>query len=98
MTSFGTRARSATDNRSHVAVAILLVGALIYPLIVDSLVQLPIIGSFVPKTDSMVVMVVFTTMAIGLNMVVGYAGLLDLGSVAFYAVVPSTTASFASPP
>jgi branched-chain amino acid transport system permease protein len=28
---------------------------------------------------------VFTTMAVGLNMVVGYAGLLDLGYVAFYA-------------
>ena len=76
----GTRARSLTSNRSHVAVAILLVLALIYPLIVDSLLSLPLIGDFIPKTDSMVVMLAFTTMAIGLNMVVGYAGLLDLGS------------------
>ncbi len=44
----------------------------------------------------MVVMVVFTTMAIGLNMVVGYAGLLDLGYVAFYAVGAYTAGWFAS--
>ena len=31
-------------------------------------------------------MIVFTMMAVGLNIVVGYAGLLDLGYVAFYAV------------
>ena len=37
MTSIGTRARSATENRSHVAVAILIVLAIIYPLIVDTL-------------------------------------------------------------
>jgi branched-chain amino acid transport system permease protein len=44
----------------------------------------------------MVVMLVFTTMAIGLNMVVGYAGLLDLGYVAFYAVGAYTAGWFAS--
>ena len=54
------------------------------------------IGDFIPKTDSMVVMIVFTTMAIGLNMVVGYAGLLDLGYVAFYAVGAYTAGWFAS--
>ena len=43
------------------------------------------IGDFIPRTDSMVVMIVFTMMAVGLNIVVGYAGLLDLGYVAFYA-------------
>src|SRR3954454_9524196 len=54
------------------------------------------IGDFVPKTDSMVVMIVFTTMAIGLNMVVGYAGLLDFGNGAFYAVRAYTAGWFAS--
>ena len=44
----------------------------------------------------MVVMIVFTTMAVGLNMVVGYAGLLDLGYVAFYAVGAYTAGWFAS--
>ena len=58
---------------------------LIYPLIVDTLQDMPLIGDFVPTTGSMVVMLVFTMMALGLNVVVGYAGLLDLGYVAFYA-------------
>ena len=79
-----------------VAVAVLLVLALIYPWIVDSLLSLPVIGDFIPKTDSMVVMIAFTTMAVGLNMVVGYAGLLDLGYVAFYAVGAYTAGWFAS--
>ena len=36
-------------------------------------------------------------MAVGLNIVVGYAGLLDLGYVAFYAIGAYTAAWFASP-
>ena len=44
----------------------------------------------------MVIMVVFTTMALGLNIVVGYAGLLDLGYVAFYAVGAYTAGWLAS--
>jgi branched-chain amino acid transport system permease protein len=96
MTSIGTRARSAANDRNLVAVVVLLVLALIYPWIVDSLQSIPVIGDFVPKLDSMVVMIAFTTMAIGLNMVVGYAGLLDLGYVAFYAVGAYTAGWFAS--
>jgi branched-chain amino acid transport system permease protein len=96
MTALATRARAAAGDRNAIAVAVLLVLALIYPFIVDSLLSLPLIGDFVPKTDSMVVMIVFTTMAIGLNMVVGYAGLLDLGYVAFYAVGAYTAGWFAS--
>jgi branched-chain amino acid transport system permease protein len=40
---------------------------------------------FIPSVSTMVKMVIFTIMALGLNVVVGYAGLLDLGYVAFYA-------------
>ena len=54
------------------------------------------IGDFVPQTGSVVVMLAFTMMAIGLNIVVGYAGLLDLGYVAFYAVGAYTAGWFAS--
>src|SRR5205823_9116092 len=43
-----------------------------------------------------VYMVVFMMMAVGLNIVVGYAGLLDLGYVAFYAMGAYTTAWLAS--
>jgi branched-chain amino acid transport system permease protein len=42
-------------------------------------------------------MVIFMMMAIGLNIVVGYAGLLDLGYVAFYAMGAYTAGWFASP-
>ena len=34
----------------------------------------------------MIVLIAFTVMGLGLNFVVGYAGLLDLGYVAFFAV------------
>src|SRR6185295_10138999 len=40
---------------------------------------------------------IFAMMAVGLNMVVGYAGLLDLGYVAFYALGAYTAAWLASP-
>ena len=96
MTGVGTRARSFTANRGHVVVVVLIVLALLYPQIVGSLASIPVIGDFVPATDSMVVMIAFTTMAVGLNMVVGYAGLLDLGYVAFYAVGAYTAGWFAS--
>src|SRR2546423_8912192 len=68
----------------------------LYPSYVNSLKGLPWIGDFFPSVNSMVVMVVFTMMAVGLNIVVGYAGLLDLGYVAFYAAGAYTAAWLAS--
>ncbi len=62
----------------------------------NTLFQLPIIGDL-PLMDTMVAIVLFAIMAIGLNMVVGYAGLLDLGYVAFYAIGAYTAAWLASP-
>src|SRR5262245_49723471 len=64
--------------------------AFLYPYYVDSLP-----GAF-PSVQTAVIMLVFTMMAIGLNIVVGYAGLLDLGYVAFYAVGAYTAGWFAS--
>jgi branched-chain amino acid transport system permease protein len=43
-----------------------------------------------------VIMIVYVMMAVGLNVVVGYAGLLDLGYVAFYAVGAYTAGWLAS--
>ena len=63
---------------------------------VESLQDIPAIGDFVPSLGSMVIMIVFTMMAVGLNIVVGYAGLLDLGYVAFYAAGAYMAAWFAS--
>ncbi|MGB2953301.1 MAG: branched-chain amino acid ABC transporter permease [Gaiellaceae bacterium] len=58
--------------------------------------SVPFFGQF-PSIDTAVVMLVYIMMAIGLNIVVGYAGLLDLGYVAFYAMGAYTAAWFASP-
>ncbi len=91
--AFGQRAR--TERAWWLAGALIVVGV-IYPFLVDSLKAVPLLGDFVPGTGSMVVMLVFTTMALGLNVVVGYAGLLDLGYVAFYAAGAYVAAWLAS--
>jgi branched-chain amino acid transport system permease protein len=46
--------------------------------------------------DDMILAAAYVVMALGLNIVVGYAGLLDLGYVAFYAIGAYTAAYFAS--
>ena len=56
---------------------------------------MPIFGAF-PSVDTGVTMLIYIMMALGLNIVVGYAGLLDLGYVAFYAMGAYTAAWFAS--
>ncbi len=88
--------RSGGAGRTWAILLVLVVLALLYPSIVESLRDFPLIGDFVPSVDSMVVMIVFTMMAVGLNVVVGYAGLLDLGYVAFYAAGAYTAGWFAS--
>jgi branched-chain amino acid transport system permease protein len=61
-----------------------LVGA--YPYYASGLpTDVPVILAF-PDVGSAVTILVFVIMAVGLNIVVGYAGLLDLGYVAFYAI------------
>jgi branched-chain amino acid transport system permease protein len=57
-----------------------LVLFIFYPKYVDQLS-----AQWFPQMGVMVQMCVFAMMALGLNVVVGYAGLLDLGYVAFYA-------------
>src|ERR687891_1457136 len=74
----------------------LIVLGIVYPFIFEVLQDLPLVGDFMPRTGSMVVMLVFTMMALGLNVVVGYAGLLDLGYVAFYAAGAYTAGWLAS--
>jgi len=97
MTSLVDSARRVTaGHRDRWLVPALVVLALAYPWLEDTLQSLPLIGDFIPSTESMVVIFAFTMMAVGLNIVVGYAGLLDLGYVAFYAVGAYTAAWFAS--
>jgi branched-chain amino acid transport system permease protein len=82
-------------RRWTLPVAVFLL-AVLYPYYRDSLFEIPIFGDF-PSVDTAVTMVIFIMMAIGLNIVVGYAGLLDLGYVAFYAMGAYTAGWFASP-
>jgi len=98
MTAVAGRIRAVPRSRWKTIglVAALIVLAWFYPSYAESLQDLPVIGDFVPSTGSMVIMLAFTMMAIGLNVVVGYAGLLDLGYVAFYAAGAYTAGWFAS--
>jgi branched-chain amino acid transport system permease protein len=75
---------------------VVLALAFAYPFYLEHLFSPPIFKSF-PNMDTMVAMAIFTMMAIGLNIVVGYAGLLDLGYVAFYAIGAYSAAWLASP-
>ena len=47
--------------------------------------------------NNMVLAAAYVVMALGLNLIVGYAGLLDLGYVAFFAIGAYTTAYLGSP-
>jgi branched-chain amino acid transport system permease protein len=60
-----------------------------YPWI-DGLLQMQFMNEVIP-------ILVFILMALGLNIVVGFAGLLDLGYAAFFAIGAYTTGMLASP-
>ncbi|HET6683097.1 MAG TPA: branched-chain amino acid ABC transporter permease [Gaiella sp.] len=86
----------ARDNPNLWLVPAAIALGIIYPFIEEGLSELPLIGDFMPTTGTVVVMIAFTMMAVGLNIVVGYCGLLDLGYVAFYAVGAYTAGWLAS--
>jgi branched-chain amino acid transport system permease protein len=67
-----------------------------YPFYVANLpTNIPLILTLPPLHDTVTILV-FVVMAVGLNVVVGYAGLLDLGYVAFYAIGAYTAGWLAS--
>jgi branched-chain amino acid transport system permease protein len=76
---------------------LVLIVAVLYPYYLANLPtgNVPLIYSF-PSVRSAVTIIVFTMMAVGLNVVVGYCGLLDLGYVAFYAIGAYTAGWLAS--
>ena len=83
-------------TRAWIPVAIVVTLAVLYPFYIDSLpTNIPIIVQFPPLHDTVTILV-FVMMAVGLNIVVGYAGLLDLGYVAFYAIGAYTAGWLAS--
>src|SRR5579862_1790679 len=67
-----------------------------YPYYLPHMPKLPIFTAF-PSMTTAFTMTIYVMMALGLNIVVGYAGLLDLGYVAFYAIGAYTAAWLASP-
>ena len=69
--------------------------AVFYPFYASKMFVIPVFGVW-PDVATGVYMLVFIMMAVGLNIVVGYAGLLDLGYVAFYAMGAYTAAWFSS--
>ena len=85
--------------RTLVPALILLAFAVFYPTlhenVFSSWTNIPVILNL-PSISTAVIVIVFVMMAVGLNIVVGYAGLLDLGYVAFYAVGAYTAGWFAS--
>jgi branched-chain amino acid transport system permease protein len=78
-----------------IAPGVVLALASLYPEYRGDLFGMPVFGPF-PAMDTAVVMTIFVCMALGLNVVVGYAGLLDLGYVAFYAMGAYMSGWFAS--
>jgi branched-chain amino acid transport system permease protein len=70
--------------------------AIAYPFYVTHTpTNIPLILTL-PTVHDTVTILVFVVMAVGLNVVVGYAGLLDLGYVAFYAIGAYTAGWLAS--
>jgi len=84
----------AWARRAAIPTLVVIV-AVTYPFYNGSLGDMRLFGAF-PDVGTAVIMGIYVIMAIGLNIVVGYAGLLDLGYVAFYAMGAYTCAWFAS--
>ncbi len=82
---------SSLPPRVRTTLTVVLVSAflLAYPFIDQSLR----LGTLYPVTDAMI----YVLLALGLNIVVGYAGLLDLGYAAFFAIGAYTMGLFNSP-
>ena len=87
-------------RRRTIALSAIILLGLAYPLIHQyflaafsrNVFPLPL-----PDDTVMTFMTIFAIMAVGLNIVVGFAGLLDLGYVAFYAIGAYVAAFVASP-
>jgi branched-chain amino acid transport system permease protein len=85
--AMGASVRGAPPRARRVFAAAGLGFAAILPLFVDE-------GS--SALDIMVLAAAYVIMALGLNIVVGFAGLLDLGYVAFFAIAAHVTAYLGS--
>jgi branched-chain amino acid transport system permease protein len=88
LSGLGRRAR----GRNFIVYAILLIGALLWPTIADFATG----GNATALVSQGADAGVYVLLAIGLNVVVGFAGLLDLGYAAFFAIGAYTAGMLAS--
>src|SRR6202163_3981773 len=79
-------ARIAPRLRPRIGVALVAIGALLFPIISRNDANI----------DSAANALAFPALALGLNIVVGFAGLLDLGYAAFFAIGAYTYGMLAS--
>ncbi|RYE87790.1 MAG: ABC transporter ATP-binding protein, partial [Oxalobacteraceae bacterium] len=80
---------SRNPRRAYTSMAILLALLLVFPFFAAQFGN-----SWVRIID---IALLYIMLALGLNIVVGFAGLLDLGYIAFFAVGAYLTGLFASP-
>jgi branched-chain amino acid transport system permease protein len=76
-------------RQAYASMAVLLIGLLVFPFVAAQFGN-----SWVRIID---IALLYIMLALGLNIVVGFAGLLDLGYIAFFAVGAYITGLFASP-
>jgi branched-chain amino acid transport system permease protein len=77
------------SRRDLALFAVVLAAFILYPFF-DQAIHLGLLGAFIPIG-------IVAVLAMGLNIVVGYAGLLDLGYAAFFAIGAYTVAFLTSP-
>ena len=87
-----TSLRARARQRDFIVYAVLLAGALLWPTIADFATG----GNATPLISQGADAGVYVLLAIGLNVVVGFAGLLDLGYAAFFAIGAYTAGMLAS--
>jgi branched-chain amino acid transport system permease protein len=90
----------AKSRRRTILLTLLVIFTLIYPVLYQQVLapfSRTVFPLPFPDETTVTFMAIFGIMAIGLNIVAGFAGLLDLGYVAFYAFGAYTAAFFASP-
>jgi branched-chain amino acid transport system permease protein len=82
-------AATSRSRRDIVLFAVVLVFLIVFPFI-DQALGLRLLGALLPIG-------IYALLAMGLNIVVGYAGLLDLGYAAFFAIGAYTVGFLTSP-
>jgi branched-chain amino acid transport system permease protein len=85
-------ATTGWTDRDNVIYRLLLIGAIALPLVANVITG----GAGSPLIGQAADAGVYVLLALGLNVVVGFAGLLDLGYAAFFAIGAYTYAMFAS--